>query len=187
MVGIGLLSVSASYAGVYPWFYALDLWEMDCWGRSATPILSSQHFSHYVLLIRWVGGTRAWTGDLSVRSPELYRLSYTRAQGERMTDSKARMRDLSDCEFCVLCSEISFHQSRWVWYWCVTLLLLMSATCTVHLPFFLKSNPSFSLFPVLCGSRRAPHTLFLTVLNVFSLLCAACLSRKINRLINMRA
>ena len=27
---IGLLSVSASYAGVYPWFYALDLWEMDC-------------------------------------------------------------------------------------------------------------------------------------------------------------
>ena len=77
---IGLLSVSASYAGVYPWFYALDLWEMDCWGRSATPILSSQHFSHYVLLIRWVGGTRAWTGDLSVRSPELYRLSYTRAK-----------------------------------------------------------------------------------------------------------
>ena len=76
---IGLLSVSASYAGVYPWFYALDLWEMDCWGRSATPILSSQHFSHYVLLIRWVGGTRAWTRDLLIRSPELYRLSYTRA------------------------------------------------------------------------------------------------------------
>ena len=22
--------VSASYAGVYPWYYALDLWEMDC-------------------------------------------------------------------------------------------------------------------------------------------------------------
>ena len=64
-----------------------------------------------------------------------------------------------------------------------------AASLCVHLglPFFLKSNPSFSLFPVLCGSFRAPHTLFLTVLNVFSLLCAACCSRKINRLINMRA
>ena len=68
-----------AYAGVYPWYNALDLWEMDCWGRSATPILRSRHFSHYVLLIRWVGGTRAWTRDLLIRSPELYRLSYARA------------------------------------------------------------------------------------------------------------
>ena len=58
-----------AYAGVYPWYYALDIWEMDCRGRSTTPILSSQHFSHNMLLIRWVGGTRAWTRNLSVRNP----------------------------------------------------------------------------------------------------------------------
>ena len=60
-------------------YYALDNWEMDCWGQSATPILNSQYLSHNVLLICWVGRTWAWTRDLLLRRPELYRLSYTRA------------------------------------------------------------------------------------------------------------
>ena len=34
------------YARVYPWYYALDLWEMECWRRSAGPIFSSQHSPH---------------------------------------------------------------------------------------------------------------------------------------------
>ena len=37
---------------------------MDCWGRSTTPTLSSQHFSHDLLLTGLVGGTRARTRDL---------------------------------------------------------------------------------------------------------------------------
>ena len=121
-------------------------------------------------------------------------------QGERMTDSKARMRDLSDCEFSVSFAQRSAfikvvksglilvrHVVAFNECYCFAASLWCCVYCSLHLPFFLKSNPSFSLFPVLCGSRRAPHTLFLTVLNVFSLLCAACCSRKINRLINMRA
>ena len=60
-------------------YYALDNWEMDCWGQSATPILNSQYLSHNVLLICCVGRTWAWTRDLLLRRPELYRLSYTRA------------------------------------------------------------------------------------------------------------
>ena len=121
-------------------------------------------------------------------------------QGDCMTDSKARMRDLSDCEFSVSFAQRSAfikvvksglilvrHVVAFNECYCFAASLWCCVYCSLHLPFFLKSNPSFSLFPVLCGSRRAPHTLFLTVLNVFSLLCAACCSRKINRLINMRA
>ena len=103
-------------------------------------------------------------------------------QGERVTDNKARMQDfLNVNSLSALLRSAFIKVVKWSdtgasrccffeGYCFIAANFGVACRPTVHLPSFLKSNTSFSWFPVISASRRAPHTLFLTVRSM----CSRC-------------